>query len=161
MRCLPLKVLHFSHMEIMPLSWWEAFVHTAPHLTFLDISVCPRRTAEDALDIMCIQVPRILASVPLTYISLTPKGHAFLVCDAASPESHSLEADEAIALSYATNICTLKYIDIYKEIEIFTGATTWWKVVRSSSSGDEVGVQVKTLEECDGTAMKRWYDLEA
>ncbi|KAF8966294.1 hypothetical protein BDZ97DRAFT_2074238 [Flammula alnicola] len=160
-RALPfLKSLHFTLSEVMPLSWWKTLGHTLPHLTYLDVLLAAKAT--DQLDLLCNQVPRSLASVPLVYVSLILRGTEYVIGDGTSPEIQSLLTAPAIALSYARNIPTLKYIDICKTIDAVEGLISWWRVVRESSvSGDDVCVEVKALDAYEGRALKSWYDLEA
>ncbi|KAF8966277.1 hypothetical protein BDZ97DRAFT_1992748 [Flammula alnicola] len=143
-RAVPfLKSLHFTHDEVMPLSWWKALGHTLPHLTYLDILL-----AADAIDELDLLVPRSLASVPLAYVSFILGGTRHVIGDRTSPEIQSLLTAQAIALSYARNIPTLKYIDICKKIDGVKGLTSWWSVV-------------KALDAYEGRALRSWYDLEA
>ncbi|KAF8967635.1 hypothetical protein BDZ97DRAFT_1916586 [Flammula alnicola] len=160
-RAVPfLKSLHFTHNKVMPLSWWKALGHTLPHLTYLDVLLTAKATHE--LDLLCIQVPRSLASVPLAYVSLSLRGSEHVIGNGTSTEIQSLLTAQAIGLSYARNIPTLKYIDICKTIDAVKGLTSWWNVVRESSvSGDGVYVQVKALDAYEGRALRSWYDLEA
>ncbi|KAF8966307.1 hypothetical protein BDZ97DRAFT_1917689 [Flammula alnicola] len=165
-RAVPfLKSLHFTHSRIThrklkPLSWWKALGRTLPHLTYLAIPLDVN--AADELDLWCIQVPRSLASVPLAYVSLSLRGTESVVGDGTSPEIQSLLTAQAIALSYARNIPTLKHIDICKIIDEVKGLISWWSVVRESSvSGDDMCVQVKAIDAYEGRALRSWYDLEA
>ncbi|KAF8966287.1 hypothetical protein BDZ97DRAFT_700381 [Flammula alnicola] len=59
-RAVPfLKSLHFTHSEVMPLSWWEALGRTLPHLTYLDILLAAKAT--DQLDLLV----RLMSDSPL------------------------------------------------------------------------------------------------
>lgn len=72
-------------------------------------------------------------------------------------------AEEAIALSYAKGIPTLKYIDVCKkDLTLYPGApVTWWKVVREVVSDVKVLLHVESLDGVKGRALREWYDLQA
>jgi hypothetical protein len=71
--------------------------------------------------------------------------------------------EEAIALSYAKGIPTLKYIDVCKkDLTLSPGApVTWWKVVHEVVSDGKVSLDVKSLDAYDGRTLREWYDLQA
>jgi hypothetical protein len=71
--------------------------------------------------------------------------------------------EEAIALSYAKGIPTLKYIDVCKkDLTLYLRApVTWWKVVREVVSDGKVSLHVESLDAVKGRALREWYDLQA
>ena len=71
--------------------------------------------------------------------------------------------EEAIALSYAKGIPTLKYIDVCKsDLSLYLEApVTWWKVVREVASDGKVSLHVKSFDADVGRTLREWYDLQA
>ena len=71
--------------------------------------------------------------------------------------------EEAIALSYAKGIPTLKYINVCKkDLTLYPGApVTWWKVVRKVMSDGKMSIHVESIGADEGRALREWYDLQA
>ncbi|KIM47557.1 hypothetical protein M413DRAFT_22201 [Hebeloma cylindrosporum] len=154
-----LKSLHFSQSNVKPLAWWQGLGATLPELTYLDISFFIMK----GLDLICNHIPSAISQIPLEYVTLLIRGP--LVDDR---EVQTTVPEEAIALSYAKGIPTLKYIDVSKNDTTLRSLpssleapTTWWKVVRKVVSDGKVPVQVESLDADEGRALREWYDLQA
>ncbi|KIM47553.1 hypothetical protein M413DRAFT_439219 [Hebeloma cylindrosporum] len=152
-----LKSLHFSQSNVKPLAWWQGLGVTLPELTYLDIAL----SVDDGLHSICHHIPSAIARIPLEYITLLVQGYP-LVDD---PVMNTTVPEEAIALSYAQGIPTLKYIDVSKNDRTLPSSlrapVTWWKIVREVVSDGKVSAQVESLDADEGRAVRKWYDLQA
>ncbi|KAH6879924.1 hypothetical protein BKA70DRAFT_1411953 [Coprinopsis sp. MPI-PUGE-AT-0042] len=104
-----LESLAFSQHTLQDPSWWQAFGEALPPLKSLTISLNVGHSADRAR-VCCFEVPSALATVPLEYVSLTIKGRAL-----GRPEDFDITmkpAEGGIAVSWASKIPTLQYMDI-------------------------------------------------
>ncbi|KIM47558.1 hypothetical protein M413DRAFT_22202 [Hebeloma cylindrosporum] len=150
-----LKSLHFAQSDVKPLAWWQGLGATLPELTYLDISFFIMK----GLDLICNHIPSAISQISLEYIALLVQGYP-LVDDR---EVQATVPEEAIALSYAKGIPTLKYIDVWmQDLTVsLQEPVTWWKVVRKVMSDGKVSAHVESLDADEGRALRERYDLQA
>ena len=75
--------------------------------------------------------PRLLSSIPLEYVSVFISGGSHRIGYLARSEARAMAEECAVALSYASSIRSLKYIDVTKQVDLDKGPTRWWKIIRS------------------------------
>ncbi|KAF8891474.1 hypothetical protein CPB84DRAFT_1784213 [Gymnopilus junonius] len=149
-----LRSLHVGHINDgrQVLAWWRAVVRASPSITFLALSFNDYATEISPPSTLCIQLPHLLASMPLIYISLTFKGN---VGSRATVEVQDPISEYAIAVSYAANVKTLEYIDV-----LLKTSQSWWKISRARCNlvGNEDTVAVDVVDEAVGMKTRDWYD---
>ncbi|KAH6879724.1 hypothetical protein BKA70DRAFT_1345110 [Coprinopsis sp. MPI-PUGE-AT-0042] len=105
--------------SLEPPSWWRTFVKVLAPLTFLNISLGLESSSADeaqscvsTIAIACTEIPDALAALPLEYVSLSLGGLGKLLDRPEDFDIATQPTEEAVAISWATRIPTLQYIDV-------------------------------------------------
>ncbi|KAF8884745.1 hypothetical protein CPB84DRAFT_1788949, partial [Gymnopilus junonius] len=154
-----LRSLHISQGGSLVGPWWKALGPCSPSLNFLAVSFQFESTEE--LEALRTEIPRLLNAVPLMYVSLVFQGY---LGSPGSLRSEEVATEEAIGLSFARNIKTLKYVDVCKEINLLQEPKTWWKIVRlepDSDNDSKDGVRLEAMDEVEGEILRDRYDQAA
>ncbi|KAF8891459.1 hypothetical protein CPB84DRAFT_1784169 [Gymnopilus junonius] len=154
-----LKSLHVNHRADgqKVLAWWRVVVLASPSITFLALSFDGIATDSSYPSILCIQLPHLLASMPLLYISLTFESHVHV-------KVQDLISEYEVAVSFAANVKTLEYINVLLKttyIDVLLEARqSWWKISRTEGNlpDNEATIAVDMIDEEEGVKVRDCYD---
>ncbi|KAH6894879.1 hypothetical protein BKA70DRAFT_1319905 [Coprinopsis sp. MPI-PUGE-AT-0042] len=140
--------------SLEPPSWWRTFVKVLPPLTFLNISLGLESSSADEAQSCCTEIPDALAALPLEYVSLSLGGLGKLL---DRPEDFGIATqptEEGVAISWATRIPTLQYIDILLGRDYWGKDPAHYLMIERKNNG----VSVRRLDIHIGQTIRESWD---
>ncbi|PPQ79309.1 hypothetical protein CVT26_001041 [Gymnopilus dilepis] len=142
------RIFHIELHCISDLTTWEFFKIRLSSVTYLDFVFSFRNEEQSRLE--DVQDLDLFSSLPLAYLSTS------FVLRSVSGDPLRIKS---VALSYARNIRTLKFLDVceknYNRIEHSVEGRYWWKVIRTVLPGsEEQDVRLEALTEAAGRRIR-------